>query len=324
MYLYPVKFEPILKDKIWGGQKLSTLLGKDFKGLPNSGESWEISSVPGEVSVVANGHLKGKSLNEIIREYKGDLVGHKVYSKYGDQFPLLIKFIDANDNLSVQVHPDDRLAKTRHNSFGKTEMWYVVQADRNAKLISGFDTQIEKDEYKSYVESGRIMNVLAKHEVSSGDVFFIPAGRIHAIGAGILIAEIQQTSDVTYRIYDFDRKDHLGNTRELHINEAIEANDYSVYGEYKTSYEVAPNEAINIVECEYFTTNVIDVKGEQSKDYSHLDSFVIYVCVEGEVSVCKKDLGEYELKTGETLLLPARIKTLNLNSKGGKLLEVYL
>ena len=230
--LYPLKFDPILKEKIWGGTKLGTVLDKPTGDSENMGESWEISGVEGNISVVSEGDLKGRTLVELINEYKGELIGEHVYEKFGDKFPLLIKFIDANDDLSIQVHPDDELAQKRHNSFGKTEMWYVVDAEEGATLISGFKKQTNKEEYLRIFEEGNLTDILNSEDVVNDDVFFLPAGRVHTIGKGLLIAEIQQTSDITYRIYDFDRVDKNGVGRELHVEEAVDAIDYSFYENY--------------------------------------------------------------------------------------------
>ena len=324
--LYPLKFKPILKDKIWGGQKLKTVLNKDFSPLPNAGESWEISGVDGDVSTVENGFLAGNSLNEVLEIYMGDLVGDKVYEKFGNEFPLLIKFIDANDVLSIQVHPDDELAEERHNSKGKTEMWYVVQADEGSSLISGFSRKVSKEEYLKYLEEKRLEDILMKHDVTEGDVFFIPAGRVHAIGKGILLAEIQQTSDVTYRIYDFDRKDADGNTRELHTELALDAIDYNYYEDLRTDYVHELNKTTEVVSCEYFTTGVLEFDQAIEKDFYPLDSFLIYMCIDGEFDICYgKDDECITVKKGETVLVPAELRTIKLKpDKHTKVLEVYL
>lgn len=220
--LYPLTFETIFKDKIWGGQKIKTILGKDFSPLPNCGETWEVSDVDGNLSVVKEGGLQGKSLHELVEQYKGDLVGDHVYEKYGNRFPLLVKFIDANDDLSIQVHPDDKLAAERKSGFGKTEMWYIMQADEGAKLNSGFNREVTQEEYVKAVADNTIQDLLNIETAQPGDVFFLPAGRVHYIGKGLLLAEIQQTSDTTYRIYDFDRVDATtGQKRELHTEQEI-------------------------------------------------------------------------------------------------------
>jgi len=323
--LYPLKFSPIYKDKMWGGNKISSILNKDFGDLPNCGESWELSGVEGNVSVVSNGFLAGNSLEEIIEIYMGDLVGDQVFDNYGIEFPLLIKFIDANDDLSIQVHPGDEMAKKRHNAYGKTEMWYVLQADSGAKLQSGFNQEVDQKIYLEKLENVELTDILNFEEVTSGDVFFIPAGRVHAIGKGILLAEIQQTSDVTYRIYDFDRRDSSGNLRKLHTDLALEAIDYTLFPEYKTKYESKLNESVELVKCKYFTTNALDLDQAIEKDYNKLDSFVIYICLEGELKV-ETEAGVESLVKGETMLIPASIENVQLKplSANVKLLEVYI
>jgi len=322
--LYPLKFKTIYKDKIWGGQKIKTYLHKDFGSLPNCGETWEISGVKSDVSVVANGELEGQSLADLLDKYQDQLVGKKVYDHFGNIFPLLVKFIDANDDLSIQVHPNDELAKKRHNSFGKTEMWYVIEADPGSTLISGFNQKVNEQIYVDKLNSGHIMDILNREDVSAGDVFFLPAGRVHTIGKGLLIAEIQQTSDITYRIYDFDRVDDKGHKRELHTEEALAAIDYNFYPEYKTKYQPEKNETAKLVKCPYFTTNVLDFTENTSKDYSNLDSFVIHVCVEGEYTI-EADGQQYPVKMGECILLPKTINSVELKTtKGFKILESYI
>jgi mannose-6-phosphate isomerase len=322
--LYPLKFKTIYKDKIWGGRKIETYLHKDFGALPNCGETWEISGVKSDVSIVANGELAGESLVELLEKYKDELVGKKVYEHFGNIFPLLIKFIDANEDLSIQVHPNDELAKKRHNSFGKTEMWYVIEADPGSTLIAGFNKELTEKEYLDKFNSGHLTDILNKEDVKAGDVFFLPAGRVHTIGKGLLIAEIQQTSDITYRIYDFDRVDDKGNKRELHTEEALAAIDYKHYPEYKTSYQPKKDETVKLVSCPYFTTNLLDFKKSTEKDYSNLDSFVIYVCVEGEFTV-KYDSTDYPVKMGDCILLPKSIDKVQLETTTGfKILESYI
>jgi len=322
--LYPLKFKTIYKDKIWGGEKINSYLGKDFSPLPNCGETWEISGVKSDVSVVENGALAGKSLASLLEEFKSELVGEAIYKRFGNEFPLLVKFIDANDDLSIQVHPDDKLAKERHNSFGKTEMWYVIQADEGATLISGFSQQTDEKTYLEKLNGGKINDILNKEEVSAGDVFFLPAGRVHTIGKGLLIAEIQQTSDITYRIYDFDRVDDKGNKRELHTEEALAAIDYNVYPEYKSVYDKKVNEVVEVVSCEYFTTNILEYTESSTRDYSAFDSFVIHVCVAGAYTL-KYDGGELNVKMGDSILIPATVKNVALETDGGfKILESYI
>ena len=245
---YPIKFEPILKEKIWGGKKLSKILHKK-SDKNNIGESWEISNVGNDISIVSNGILKGKTLQELIMTYKGELVGEKVYQQFGDKFPLLIKYIDAKEPLSIQLHPNDELAKQRHNSFGKTEMWYVMQADKNASLIVGFKKEVSKEEYIKHLKNKTLTDILNFEKVVNGDVYFIPTGRVHAIGAGVLLAEIQQTSDITYRIYDWDRQDDLGNYRDLHTENALNALDFSIKKKYNTVYSKQMNIVSNIIDC---------------------------------------------------------------------------
>ena len=322
--LYPLKFKTIYKDKIWGGQKIKTYLHKDFGALPNCGETWEISGVKSDVSVVANGDLEGESLAVLLEKYKDELVGKKVYDHFGNIFPLLVKFIDANEDLSIQVHPDDELAKKRHNSFGKTEMWYVIEADPGSTLIAGFNKELTEQEYVDKFNSGHLTDVLNKEDVTAGDVFFLPAGRVHTIGKGLLIAEIQQTSDITYRIYDFDRVDDKGDRRELYTEEALAAIDYKYYPEYKTSYEPEMNQTVKLVSCPYFTTNLLDFTESTSKDYSNLDSFVIYVCVDGGFTV-KYDGAHYPVTIGDCILLPKSVDKVELETTGGfKILESYI
>ena len=322
--LYPLKFKTIFKDKLWGGNKINTILGKDFGDLPNCGETWEISGVEGDISVVADGALAGKSLVELIDSYRGRLLGDKIYDKYGNQFPLLIKFIDANADLSIQVHPNDDLAHRRHNSFGKTEMWYVFQADEGSSLISGFNRQIDRETFLEKFNNGQLMDILNREEVRAGDVFFIPAGRVHTIGKGLLLAEIQQTSDITYRIYDFDRIDGNGQKRELHVKEALDAIDYNFYDHYKIPYNDQINRSVELVRCDYFTTNKLNINQTLERDYSNLDSFIIYICFDGAL-VLDYPAGKVGVKKGDAVLLPANLKSVKLiPEKTCKILESYI
>ncbi|MCG8307826.1 MAG: class I mannose-6-phosphate isomerase [Cytophagales bacterium] len=322
--LYPLKFQTIFKDKIWGGQKMKTVLNKDFGDLPNCGETWEISGVEGNISIVSEGSLQGADLKDLLKKYKEKLVGKSVYKKFGNEFPLLVKFIDANDDLSVQVHPNDDLAMKRHNSFGKTEMWYIFQADEHATLNSGFNRPLTREQYLEYFNEGKLMEILNIDRVKADDVYFLPAGRVHYIGKGCLLAEIQQTSDVTYRIYDFDRTDNAGNKRALHTEESIEAIDFTFREHYKTQYTDKENEVVPLVSCEYFTTNKLHYYRETDRDHSNLDSFVIYVCMEGDLSM-KYDGGAIDMQKGEAILVPASISKLTLCPRGEfKLLESYI
>ena len=320
---YPLRFKPILKERIWGGEKLTTIFKKDVP-KPNIGESWELSDVEGDVSVVSNGDLKGKSLKELIETYKGDLVGEKVYKVFGNSFPILIKFIDAKTPLSIQVHPNNELAKVRHNSFGKNEMWYIMEADKDAELIVGFNQRVDQDRYIDKLQSGKVLEILNAETIKKGDTLYIPTGRVHAIGAGVLLAEIQQTSDVTYRIYDYKRVDaKTGNERDLHTELALDAIDYTVHDSYKTAYTLKENQSSTLVHSPYFKTNIIQLKGSIDKDYKSLDSFVILMCVDGNAEI-KCGNQTYQLNLGQTLLLPATIETLELSSEKAKVLEVYL
>jgi len=318
------RFEPILKEIIWGGDEICRF--KNMQSLRTGiGESWEISHVKNNVSVVANGELKGKSLEELIETYQERLLGKKVMERFGKNFPLLIKFIDAREALSVQVHPDDLLAKQRHNSFGKTEMWYVVNSAPDAYLYSGFAQSITPEEYVKSLEDDTFINYLQRHEVKSGDVFFLPAGRVHAIGAGCFIAEIQQTSDITYRIYDYNRKDAYGNPRELHTELAKDAIDYKLYSDYKLNYISGQKTIQPLVSCPYFTTNLIEGKKDDSIQTSHPDSFSIYICLEGNVKLTDENNYSIEMQQGETALVPAENKSTTLSfGESGKLLETYI
>jgi mannose-6-phosphate isomerase len=327
---FPLTFAPIFKDKLWGGQKIRTVLGKDFSAgpaghLPNCGETWEISGVSGNVSVVAEGPMQGRSLAELVAEYKGQLVGNKVYTHYGDEFPLLIKFLDAADDLSIQVHPNDALAAERHQGRGKTEMWYILQADPGAMLNSGFARPVTKDEYVRAVADNTIMDLLNMEPVTAGDVFFLPAGRVHYIGKGILLAEIQQTSDITYRIYDFDRVDANGQRRELHTAQAVDAIDYTFHDDYKTRYSPRLNESVTAVTSPYFVTNVLTANETVEQDYTALDSFVILICVAGSLTIQAEGGVRLPLRMGQCALLPAAMQRVTLVPDGAMtVLETYV
>jgi mannose-6-phosphate isomerase len=325
MELYPLKFEHIYKDKIWGGTRFKTLLKRVDVPSDTCGESWEISAVEDNISIVANGFLQGNSLQEIIEIYMDEIVGGKVYEQFGPEFPLLIKFLDSNDVLSVQVHPDDEVAKKRHNAYGKTEMWYVVNADTDAELIIGFDKDSSPEEFIEAVQNDCIEDLLHKQVVHNDEVFFLPAGRIHAIGKGLLIAEIQQTSDITYRIYDFNRTDEQGNTRELHVDLAVDVIDYKAYTDYKTHYTLTQGPTSELVSCKYFTTNILHFSKPIRKNYYEFDSFVIYMCLKGEAFI---DFGaDYTIpiQQGETVLIPAALYEIELlTSCETKIIEVYI
>lgn len=319
--LYPLKFQPILKDKIWGGQKLQQLLHKPTTSK-NAGESWEISDVEGDTSIVANGALQGSSLKHLLETHTSDLLGEKNFRQFGTKFPLLIKFIDAKDDLSVQLHPNDQLAKARHNSFGKTEMWYVVQADPESNLIVGFNQKMSQELYLKHLEDKTLQSILNFDAVQAGDTYFIEVGRIHAIGAGVVLAEIQQTSDITYRVYDWDRVDSEGNERELHNDIALEAFDFDMPDNFRVDYTKDSNTPTELVSCPYFTTNVMDVNERISKENTH-DSFMIYMCVDGNAQI-EVDGNQTEISMGETVLIPACIKQFSISANHAKLLEVYV
>ena len=324
--MYPLKFEPILKQTLWGGDKIIPFKHLN-ETLPNVGESWEVSAVEGSESVVANGADKGYTLPEMVRKYKEELVGEANYARFGNKFPLLIKFIDAKLDLSIQVHPGDELAKKRHNSFGKNEMCYVIAADKGAKLISGFAEEITPKEYKDRVHNGTFAEVLQTCAIEPGDVFYVPAGRVHGIGAGAFVAEIQQTSDITYRIFDYNRKDKDGKSRELHTSQAMDAINFSdVQDDFRTEYERVQNEPVEMVASPYFTTSVYDMTEEITCDYSELDSFVIFICVEGSCRLTDDNQNEITLRAGETVLLPAAVQEVTIVPEGQrvKLLETYV
>jgi mannose-6-phosphate isomerase len=319
------KFNPILKSTLWGGEKIVP-----FKHLTstqtNVGESWEVSDVEGDESVVADGPDAGKNLSQLVREQQAALVGKDNYARFGNRFPLLIKFIDACDDLSIQVHPNDQLAMQRHQSMGKTEMWYVIDnAGGKAHLRSGLSRSITPEEYAAKVADNTICEALSEYAVQPGDVFFLPAGRIHSIGAGCFIAEIQQTSNITYRIYDFDRRDKNGNPRELHTELAKAAIDYTVEADYRTHYTPKKDEPVELVSCAYFTTSVYDLTEEMTVDYADLDSFVIFICLEGRCTVTDDSGAQVGLQAGESLLLPATVKDVHVVPDGKvKFLETWV
>lgn len=319
MKLYPLVFEPILKERIWGGNKLKSVLNKNIES-ETTGESWELSAVSGDVSVVGNGFYKGTSLTSLLEQFPEELLGKKVFKKFGNEFPLLFKFLDAKEDLSIQVHPNDELAKQRHNSFGKSEMWYVMQADENAKLIVGFKKDSSKEEYITHLENKTLVTLLDEIPVEKGDVFFLETGTVHAIGAGTLIAEIQQTSDITYRLYDFDRKDVNGNLRELHVELALDAINYKKISAHK-EYEPLCNQAVTVVDCPYFTTKMILLDGQVDSVNSG-DSFLVYMCTEGEFSI-RVNNQDFEFKKGDTILLPASISDFQLVGRAD-LLEITI
>ena len=322
--LYPLKFKPILKQTIWGGDKLA-YKSNDPKVKESIGESWEISGVQDNISVVSEGALEGNSLQELTEIYMGDLVGDKIYEKFGIEFPLLIKYIDARDNLSIQVHPDDATAKARHNAYGKTEMWYLVGADRDAELIMGFNKDTDKLEYLTALHNHTLPVLLNTEKVEKGDCFFIPAGTVHAICKGCYIAEIQQTSDITYRIYDYDRRDKNGNPRELHTELATDVINFCEQKQHNIHYHQHENHTEELVSCNYFTTNYLKFDKEVEKDYIELDSFVIYMCLEGNFTLVYDVDKTVKVNKGETILVPAILKNLFLIPETeAEILEIYI
>jgi mannose-6-phosphate isomerase len=322
--LYPLKFNSIFKDKIWGGNRIKTVMGMDYGEMLNCGEAWLLSGVENDQSVVSNGFLAENELSELLEVYMEDLVGEKNFESFGNQFPILVKIIDANDWLSIQVHPDDDLAKKRGLLAGKTEMWYMLDSEKDAEIIVGFNKEMNKGKFKSLLEKKNLKSVLNYEKVKEGDVFYVPAGRIHAIGPGTLLAEIQQTSDTTYRVYDWDRIDIDGTMRELHIDEAMDAIDFKAQKEYKTEYSSKKNETSKLVESPYFTTNMIELDVPLMKDYTELDSFVIYLCVDGAYALLYG--GEKVIaQKGESILIPATMGEVNIiPAPNAKILEVYI
>ena len=319
-----MKFTPVLKEKIWGGNKIETILKHTISPLKNCGESWEISGIVDDESVVANGFLAENNLNELMEIYLTDLVGEKNYEKYGLGFPLLIKFIDAQDNLSVQVHPDDTLAQERYGQNGKTEMWHVIQADESGGLYVGFNQKVTEQQYVEAVEEGTLETLLKFYPVKAGDTFMIPAGTVHAIGKGVLLAEIQQPSDITFRIFDWNRVDDNGNSRELHTEEALEAIHFEEnVGDFKVNYMPEKNKTVTLVHSPYFNTNLLEMDMQVQKSLINLDSFVIYMCLEGSAFLISSEFKE-RLETGEVVLVPAEVDQIQIiPDPKARLLEVY-
>ena len=317
--LYPLQFEPILKERIWGGEKLKTVLNKPITSKI-TGESWELSTVEGDVSIVSNGELKGKTLMELIVETPNELLGTRVHERFGKQFPLLFKYLDAREDLSIQVHPNDKLAKERHNSFGKTEMWYVMQADADSRIIVGFKEDSSKEEYLKHLQDNTLVTILDDVKAKAGDVFFLETGTVHAIGAGLVVAEIQQTSDITYRLYDFDRVDAQGNKRELHVDLALDAINYNKVNTQK-KYDSKTNTSNVVVDCPYFTTNFIPLESNTEISKSG-ETFTVYMCIEGSFEI-EYDNFKHTYIKGDTVLIPAAIRTFVLSGKAS-ILEIYI
>lgn len=320
MDCYPLRFTPLYKERLWGGEKLRTVLGKDCKG-DRIGESWEVSGVPGDVSVVAEGPYAGRDLQDLVDTFGAQLLGQGVLDRFGREFPILIKYIDARQDLSIQLHPDDGLARQRHNSFGKTEMWYVMDADPGAELIVGFNRDVTREEYQQALDAGKLTDLLHYQAVEPGDGYFINAGKIHAIGAGILLAEIQQSSDVTYRVYDFDRRDAEGNLRELHTEQALDAMDYQQKDDFRLEYSPKANQPQTLAATPYFTTEFLKLDQPLHRDLASRDAFTIFLCVSGEAEIATAD-GAASLRRGQTLLIPAAAPWAEIRTHGCELLEV--
>ena len=323
MTLYPLKFLPLITNKIWGGNKI-TKLGFNYDPLPNCGELWALSAVKDNESVISNGFLEGNTLNEALEIYMSDLIGEKNYQHFGNDFPLLIKLIDSDDRLSIQVHPDNQLARQRGLDNGKTEMWYIIEAEKGAEIVDGFQKEVTPEEYQQFLSLNRLEDILHIEYPQNGDVFFIPAGRVHALGKGLLLAEIQQSSDTTYRIYDYNRPDADGKLRQLHTAEALDAIDFAPTADGRTHYQYRPDETARLAECPYFTTNLIALNNPLRKSFSSLDSFVIYLCTDGIAAVKSLDT-ICPIHAGECVLVPACADSVELYCEGpAKLLEVYV
>lgn len=323
--MFPLKFKPVLKQTLWGGDKIIPFKHLN-ESIENVGESWEISAVEGSESIVISGVDKGLTLPEMVRKYKEELVGESNYARFGNKFPLLIKFIDAGRDLSIQVHPSDELTMRRHGCLGKNEMWYVIAADKDAKMIAGFSQEITPKEYKEHIYNGTFTDVLQTRSVQAGDVFYVPAGRVHGIGTGVFLVEIQQTSDITYRIFDYNRKDKDGKLRQLHTSQAIDAINFSdVQDDFRTEYEHIQNEPVELLASPYFTISFYDMTEEITCDYSELDSFVVFICVEGACLLTDDENNEVTLQAGETVLFPATAQEVAISPHGHvKLLETYV
>ena len=322
--LYPLKFHPICKQLIWGGEKLRESYGKAM-APEKTGESWEISCVEDNVSIASNGFLNGRNLIELIEEFKGELVGTKIFERFGSRFPILTKFIHSNDDLSIQVHPGDEYAYKNHGENGKTEMWYILESEKEARLIVGFNREMDRDTLIEHINHNSFKDILNYESVSEGDVILLSEGRIHGLGPGIVLAEIQQTSDMTYRIYDWGRLGNDGKPRELHIEHALNVLDYHAHPDYKIPYDKKHNTAVNLVDCPYFTTQVIHFDRPLKRDFRDIDSFVIYMCIKGNIRIRYAGTEEISLSLGESLLIPAVLKDLLLKpQENSSLLEIYL
>lgn len=323
MNLYPLTFHPIYKDKIWGGDQLNKL--KNIQPpISKLGESWEISDVGEDVSIVRDGSFQGKSLKWLLENHGEDVMGRRVYSKFGTQFPILIKYINAAEDLSIQLHPDNKVARAKHNSFGKTEMWYVMDASEPASLMLGFKEDSNEFAFAKAIKSNNVTALLNSKVTAEGDSFLIKPGFIHAIGAGITLAEIQQSSDVTYRVYDYDRKDDQGNSRELHIEESIAVADYSKAGNHELKYDRKKYGRQELTKTNYFETDILQFQGEYAIELLTDESFTILMNV-GDTCHLSKDGINYSFLNSQTYLIPATLQKLVVHCAGnGKLLVVHL
>jgi mannose-6-phosphate isomerase len=322
--LYPLKFEPLLKEKVWGGNTLASRYNKNPAGLPNIGESWELSAVTDNLSVISNGFLAGNNIEELIEVYMGDITGDSIFEKFGNEFPLLFKFIEAREDLSIQVHPGNALARQRHNGYGKTEMWYILESEIASRIYTGFREGVTKEMYEEALINGKLADLLNVESAEPGDTFFTPAGRVHAIGAGIVLVEIQQTSDLTYRISDWNRNSSGKEPRKLHTDLALDAIDFTATGKNKIRKEPELNKTENLVNCEFFNTNIIRFNNTITKEYYFNDSFVVYICIDGEFLICWDGTPE-KVSKGETVLIPAMIKEVILEPvKEALLLEIFV
>ncbi|MBN1111799.1 MAG: class I mannose-6-phosphate isomerase [Bacteroidales bacterium] len=325
MQLYPMKFTPIIKETIWGGKKLNQKYNKGKASQTNIGESWELSGIQENISIVENGFLAENDIQELIEVYMSDLVGDKVYKQFGIEFPLLFKFIDANDQLSIQVHPDDKTARQKHKAYGKTEMWYIIDAEKDATIINGFKKNLDKEEYLKHLNNGTIEEIVNRVSVTKGDVIYIPAGRVHSIGKGVVLAEIQQTSDITYRIYDWNRKGLDGNLRELHTDLAIDVINFDKPKNNKEDITIEENKTSTLIDSPVFKTNIIKLDNTIEKDYFTTDSFIVYMCIDGSAEIITSGNENVQITTGETVLIPNEITTVRIKpDKNCTLLEVYL
>jgi mannose-6-phosphate isomerase len=322
--LYPLKFEPVLKEKVWGGDALVARFNKPPTGSLHIGESWELSAIADNQSVISNGFLAGNNIEELVEVYMGDITGDSIYEKFGNEFPLLIKFIEAREDLSIQVHPGNALAKERHQAYGKTEMWYILESENGSKIYTGFREGVTKEMYEEALTTGKLADLLNVESVEAGDIFFTPAGRVHAIGAGIVLVEIQQTSDITYRIFDWNRKNSGKEQRELHTELALDAIDFTATGKNKIRKDPTANNSENLVCCEFFNTNILFLNNTVRKEYYLIDSFVVYICIDGEF-IISWDESSLKVFKGETVLLPAMIKEVTLEPvKDARLLEIFI